>query len=402
MREGARSVRHPAVAAAIVASIASVLPIYLVGAMAVQLRADLGLSASGLGEAAFCYFLSAAAGSTVAGRVVESIGARRGLLIAGTATAIGMTGFALTASTWPVALGFLGVAGLANAVAHPAANLLLAQVVPEAHRGLGFGLKQAAIPVATLVGGLSVPLFALTIGWRWAFGAGVLLALLGMLLVSHSSSRVRPGGNRKPMQTDVALRPLLVMSLAAGLGSAAALSVGTFYVDSTVASGVRPLWAGLLFAVGSAFGIAARIGVGVLADRRASRHLLRVSGMFTAGAVGFLLITLDWWPAMVLATVLVFGAGSGWQGLFIHSLVRQSPGAPAFATGIAQIMVSLGSALGPPVFGRVVDVRGYDAAWLLSAGLSVAAALTLLLGRRLALAERERRSEVALLETIPT
>lgn len=403
MREGARSVRHPAVAAAIVASIASVLPIYLVGAMAVQLRADLGLSASGLGEAAFCYFLSAAAGSTVAGRVVESIGARRGLLIAGTATAVGMTGFALTASTWPVALGFLAVAGLANAVAHPAANLLLAQAVPEAHRGLGFGLKQAAIPAATLVGGLFVPLFALTIGWRWAFGAGALLALLGMILVRRSSTGGRPGGERRtPLQTDVALRPLLVMSLAAGLGSAAALSVGTFYVDSTVASGVRPLWAGLLFAIGSAFGIAARIGMGVLADRRASRHLLRVSGMFTAGAVGFLLITLDWWPALVLATVLVFGAGSGWQGLFIHSLVRQSPGAPAFATGIAQIMVSLGSALGPPVFGRVVDARGYDAAWLLSAGLAGAAALTLLLGRRLALAERERRSEVALLETIPT
>lgn len=35
-------------------------------------------------------------------------------------------------------------------------------------RGLVFGLKQAAIPLATMLGGVSAPAIAVTLGWRWA------------------------------------------------------------------------------------------------------------------------------------------------------------------------------------------------------------------------------------------
>jgi MFS family permease len=384
-----RVVLHPAVLAALAASVVSVLPIYLVGAMAVQLRVDLELTASQVGAAALWYFLAAAVGSLRAGRMVEAVGARVGLMCAGLMTAAAMVGVAASGQVWSVALSFLAVAGVANAVAQPAANLMLARVLPPSHRGLGFGIKQSAIPSATLLGGLFVPVFALTVGWRWGFMFGAVLSLGAVVVVGRHGAECRPEQTASaPIRSDVPLRPLLVMGVAAGLGSATAVALGTFYVGSTVAAGFSPTWAGLLFAAGSLVGIVVRIGLGLLADLRPSRHLLRVSAMFAASGAGFLLLTLQWPATVLLGTAVAFGAGMGWQGLFVHSLVRQSPNTPAFTTGVVQILVSLGSALGPPLLGAVVDGASYAVGWMVAAVMAVAACLILLVGRRMALAGR--------------
>ena len=54
-----------------------------------------------------------------------------------------------------------------NVLGQLSSNLTLAQHVPASRLGLSFGLKQAAIPLATLLSGAAVPAVALTIGWRW-------------------------------------------------------------------------------------------------------------------------------------------------------------------------------------------------------------------------------------------
>lgn len=380
-----------ALLAAVTASIGSVLPIFLVGAMSAHLRADLGLSASQLGLAALCYFLSAAGGAAVLSRVVERVGARRGLLLAGTGSAVAMGGFGVSVAMWPVALAFLALAGLANATAHPAANLLLAQSIPPERRGVAFGLKQAAIPAATLIGGLFVPLFALTVGWRWSFAGGAALAVFGGYLVRRCpQEQNRVSRRRRSREGDVALRPLLVMGLGAGLASAAAISAGTFYMGAATSGGMSPSRAALLFAGGSIAGIVVRIVAGVLADRQPARYLLQVGAMMAIGGAGFLLLSASSWLALILGTLLIFGAGFGWQGLFVFSIVRQSPAAPASATGITQMMVSLGSALGPPACGWVIDTWSYAAAWRVCALAALVASALMLVGRQLALSDRRR------------
>ena len=50
-----------------------------------------------------------------------------------------------------------------------ASNTSLSRQVPAGRQGLSFGVKQAAIPVSTLLAGAAVPVVALTVGWRWAF-----------------------------------------------------------------------------------------------------------------------------------------------------------------------------------------------------------------------------------------
>ena len=59
----------------------------------------------------------------------------------------------------------------ANALGQLASNAALARHVPAHRQGLSFGVKQAAIPVSTLLAGAAVPTIALTAGWRWAFVA---------------------------------------------------------------------------------------------------------------------------------------------------------------------------------------------------------------------------------------
>lgn len=75
-----------------------------------------------------------------------------------------------------------------------ASNLTLSRYVPAHRLGLSFGIKQAAIPLATLLAGAAVPAVALTLGWRWAYGIGAVLALAALLI----SPRDTVGRERTP------------------------------------------------------------------------------------------------------------------------------------------------------------------------------------------------------------
>ena len=134
-------------------------------------------------------------------------------------------------------LAFLVVAGAANALAHPAANLLLARNLPIHRQGLGFAIKQAAIPLATLLSGFAVPSIVLSVGWRWAFVASAALALASIATVPRAAgpgALPRDAGTRGGRSGDL---PLGVMGwLAAGvaLGAASAGTLGAFFVSAGV------------------------------------------------------------------------------------------------------------------------------------------------------------------------
>ncbi|CAM01226.1 MFS transporter [Saccharopolyspora erythraea] len=142
-----------------------VSPVFLVGGLGVQLQQELRFGAATLGVAAAGFFAVAAVSSRVMGSVVERIGYRRGMRLAAASSSLCLLGLAVAPCTgWMLAV--LWVAGLPNALGQPAANVMITEGVPVRRRGLGFGVKQSAIPIATLLAGITVPLVALTIGWR--------------------------------------------------------------------------------------------------------------------------------------------------------------------------------------------------------------------------------------------
>ena len=389
------SLNHRAVLLAVAVATATVLPAFLTGGLAVQVRGDMGFGEAALGLAVAVFFVASSVLSAPMGRVVERIGAHRGMRLAAAGSAAALLGVALLARSWGGLVACLLVGGLANAVSHPATHLYLAREVPAGRQGLSFGIKQSAIPAATLLAGLAVPAVALTFGWRWAFAGGAALALVVALLAPAGEAPA--GGGRRIKEAragDVRTASLVLLALGIGLGSTAATPLGAFVVESSVAAGIREGNAGLLLALGSAVGIVVRVTLGHLADGMSGGRLRLVAAMLGVGVVGFVLLATGASSLLVIGTLLAFGAGWGWPGLFNFAVVRSNPGAPAAATGITQTGASGGAALGPLLFGVVVEASSYGVAWLACGAMALAALVAILLGRRMVLRDRDAASTV--------
>jgi predicted MFS family arabinose efflux permease len=142
-----------------------------------------------------------------------------------------------------------------------------------------------------------------------------------------------------------------------------------------------------------------RVLFGRLADGMGGGRLLLVGGMLGAGVAGFVMLATGS-PALVVPGVLLaFAAGWGWPGLFNFAVVRSNPGAPAAATGVTQTGASGGAAVGPVLFGVVVEAAGYGTAWLVCGALALVALVAILAGRRTVL--RGRASRAAPLTNAP-
>lgn len=392
---------------AVAATLLGGLPVWLVAGLAPQLRRDLDLDAARLGSLIGLNFAVMAVAAVPAGRLVERIGWRRGLAVTAAFAATSLAGIALTAHTWPVLVALLCLGALGASLSHPAANLGIAQQVPRARQGVAFGVKQASIPLTTLVAGLASPLVAETVGWRWAFGAAAMVSLLLLVAISIEPGPLRhlwaQGPSATPATSDAgrpaatvneSLSSLVILAVGAGLVAAATISLGSFLVLSAVESGVAPDTAGVLLALGSGVGILSRIMTGVLADRRGSRHLLVVVWMMLGGSAGLLVLAAaDTLWVLVLGTLLAFGLGWSWNGLFAFVVVLRNPLSPAFATGVIQTALAGGGIVGPPVFGLLAEGWSYSAAWSGAALASTCGALLMIVGRRASRAARVDRPQ---------
>ena len=376
---------------AVAVATAGILPPFLTGGLAVQIRGELGFGAGALGLLVAVFFAASALFSVVSGRVVERIGSSRGMRLSALAGACCMAAVAVLAGSWWGLVACLVFGGLGNAVSHPSTHLLLAREVSPDRQGLAFGIKQAAIPTATLLAGLAVPTLAVTAGWRWAFAVGAVLALVVALLVPGRGEDGYGHGIRRVGEAragDAPLAALALLALGIGLGSVAANPLGVFLVESAVDAGIAVGSAGLLLALGGAVSIAMRVVFGRLADGMGGGRLLLVVGMLVVGTAGFALLASGAAPFMVVGVVLAFGAGWGWPGLFNFAIVKSNPKAPAAATGITQTGASGGAALGPLAFGLVVEASSYGVAWISSGAVALLAAVAILAGRRLLLRAR--------------
>ena len=381
------------------ATVVCILPPFLLGAMAVQVREDLEFSESGIGLAVGAFFLAAAVFSAVMGRWAERAGGARALRLAALWAAAAQLLVAVGARSLGLLTLLLAFAGAANALGQPAANQVIARALPPNRQGIGFAVKQSAIPFSTFLGGLAVPALALTVGWRWAFVLAAALAVISALAIpvgeTGGATPFERGGRNQAGEGRLPMRVMAVLTVGIAFGAAAAGTLGAFLVSAAVAAGMSEGSAGLALTAGSAFGIAMRLGAGVLADRRTGGHLRWVAVMLTLGSVGYLLFATGK-PGLLLAGLpLAFGAGWAWPGLFNLAVVLANPASPAAATGVTQTGTYLGAVLGPLLFGLVADHLSYGWSWSLAASTSLLAAGAIWTGRRMLRQSRQGPTRLA-------
>ncbi len=362
----------------------SAFPVFLTGALGVQLRDDIGLTATHVGLAMGSSFGVAAALSAPLGRVAERLGPRRGFRVGLTTSALAMLAVALLArNVWQFCL-LLGLAGAGNALNQPSANLMLTTHVDGERLGFALAAKQSGMPTAALLGGIAVPAIALTVGWQWAYVVGAAMAVGAMLGFppdrasrSDRNTSANAAGDRRSARPDLGMTLLVLYAMVGLLGSTSAGTMVGFITSGAEASGLGPGAAGLVLSLGSLVGVASRLIQGWQVDRWGVLPIQRLVWLYGLGGLGMLILAIDVPITYVLAPIPAFAFGWAWPGLFNLSVVRNNPSAPAAATGISQVGVYIGAALGPALGGLIIDNGSYRLLWLFGAS-------TLLLGSMLA------------------
>jgi MFS family permease len=359
-----------AVTLAILIGAGYMFPLYLVGAVGVAVRADLGLSATQLGAVVSVFFGVGAVLLPVGGRIVDRMGPRLSARLAIAGAAACLTAVAVFGGTYPGLLAAMAVGGIGSTVAAPVGGMIIARVVRAGRRPLAFALERSSIPAATLIAGMSVPTLAAVVHWRVVFGIGAVLVALVLLVPIPAMSEQDGPVTQAPLKP---VTPLLLVTAMFFLGSAAATALSTFFVGHGVALGMAAGTAGVALAATSAATIGVRMVLGLLGVRVPGRATSAV--LLLAGAAGFALLVVPSVPAAWAGALLAGGAGWGWTGVLGLAVVQSHPDAPGASTALVQAGGCAGGIAGPLLMGALTERHGYGAGWLAMAGFAAVAGL---------------------------
>lgn len=304
---------------------------------------------------------------TPMGFLVDRLGARRvlvvGLLIGGLAFGL----FALV-PTYPMLLVTAGLAGLANCVYHPADYAIMAEAVPEERSGrafsihafagyVGFGIVPATLLGLSAFAGLPAAIiFCALLGPVTAIGV---LLVPPHARIEHAPGPIKQGAPGKTGALSGILTPA-ILSLTAffALISLFNIALQNFSVVALMATQRLTLSsANVALTAYLMFGALGVLAGGALADRTNRHGELAALGFAAAAVIMLLMATLD-----LSAIVLTVGMGlTGFlSGMMMPSrdmLVRKAapPGAAGRVFAIVSTGFSLGGAIGPMIFGWVMD-----------------------------------------------
>jgi len=343
------------------------------------LREELGVSFVELGLAITVFSLVSAFTQAPMGFLVDRIGPRRvltaGLVLGGAAYA----GFSVFGGyPWMIAAGAL--AGLANAVYHPADYALLNSGIAPARMGRAFSLHT----FAGYLGGAAAPAFMLglvaMVGLQGAvFGAGLIAWVAALAVWLFCPRDARSAAPKAQGSTARVFSPA-ILGLT-GFFVLIALSIGGmngFAVAALVAGGGLSLGLASIaltgFLSGSALGVL--LGGG-LADRFPRHGFVAASG-FAVASLLILLIALVPMPGPL--SVVVLSLAGVMSGLCMPSrdmMVRAAapPGQAGAVFGVVSTGFNIGGVISPVLFGWLMDAGQPSAVFLLGATFMAITAL---------------------------
>ncbi len=332
------------------------------GILAQFLIDDFDISRAQVGGLVTAVGVVAAILSPFVGRLTDGIGGRRALIVLLVFSFLGLLGVAL-APIYGLLLVAGGLAGVAQALGNPATNKLIAQVIPQGRRGVITGLKQSGVQLGIFLGGVLLPVGALSIGWRptiamVALLPACILVVAFFVVPPHADS----GGASK--QRLLERHPpgtwwLTLYSLGMGAAAGSLMTFLPLYAHEEM--GLTERQAGLVIGLVGLVALITRILWGPLSER--ARHygapLAVLAGVAAVSVVALLLapsvgVTLLW-----VGAVLMAASSGSWNSVAMLAVMHEAgPGRAGSASGIVLFGFMTGLGIGPLVFGYSVDTTG--------------------------------------------
>jgi predicted MFS family arabinose efflux permease len=353
---------------------------FLLGTLAPFLVADSVVTVGQIALVTAVYYITAIAFSSVGGRFADARGGRTALASLLALQAIGMLVFSVATGAVVLALA-VAFGGLAQSLANPTTNRLIARAFPGDGRAFALGAKQAGVPLAALLAGALAPATASRFGWR-----AVLVGVTFMIGVVHLASRHAlrglgaPRDAPAPARTEavapsVPMARLNAYALLMGVGTSATT---TYVVLHAVAElGFGPGLAGALAAEAGLVGGTVRL-LSALSSERGGTPLRSLRRLAIAAALGATIVALSPYlgSASIWVGVGLLGASvMGWQGAGQIAVVgAASTEQVGSASGVLMRHFFLGQLAGPVAFGGLLALTdGYLVPWLLVAALALGA-----------------------------
>lgn len=348
-------------------------------------------------------------GQTIAGFVVDRIGARTVLVAGMTMLSAAMLAFALAPSYW-VLLALMPLAGLGNCVFHPADYSILSASVSQPRMGRAFSVHALGGTMGYIIAPLTVVGLSTLYGWRTALGAAACYGLFAALVVylhrgTLQEDRAANASAHGPAALSVSgdgaaaiWRLLFSMPMLLCFGyfvflAAAGTALQGFFAPAMQALHGIPVPAGLsaltAYLIGQAFGI---VMGGYTADRYRRHELLVALGLTGASssivAAGLFASTAVGAMALLALAGIMAGSAQASRDLLVRSATPRGASGKVF--GFVYSGLDLGSTISPYIAGFLID-RNMPLAVILmiASGHMLAMSTAFGLGR-----ERQRRAAV--------
>jgi MFS family permease len=357
-------------------------PIFCLAALSPLVVAELGISRTAFGAVSTTMFSTAILVSLVIGKIVDRLGPRVVLGVLYVAAAIASILFSNASSVGRMLVAGV-VVGFAQAAANPATNAVIVRWVPSRNTGTLVGLKQSGVPLTQFAaGGLLAPIAAV-IGWRPTFLLGLLVIVPSMLLTLWIVPKSEPASSQNGSAW-TGIPPTLRWLFGCMFLLAMALQAANVYIPlfAFEAVGTSAVAAGVLIGTAGLVGMISRVALGRLAGRHPEP--VRIVVLIAVVAIGSVLglisaVTLGpvvLWISALLFAASVFGFNVVGMTVVLQAVDRSAAGR---ATGALATVMFTGFALGPIVFGSLVDLtESYRVAWsFVLVACSIAAVVSL-------------------------
>jgi MFS family permease len=380
---------------------------YSFGVFFAALIEDFGWSRASLSGAFSLYAAAYCVVGFPAGRLTDAWGPRPVITFGGVVLGAAFVGMAFVTQLWQpyVLYGVVAAIGMGTAYV-PCSSTVVRWFVRR--RGLATGLASTGSSLGSMVFPPIAQLLITAVGWRGAYLACGVLAMVAIALAATVMRRdpeelgLHPDGDDRPPPNEVAgeawplqraLRSSTFWLLWATFTAAwLPIFIPLVHIPRLTRDlGFSPLVGATVVSALGAGAIVGRLVLGALSDRIGRKP---VGGLaMVVQALAFVALMMVEGLIPLYATAFVFGVAYGGVSVFFPTIVGDVFGRARAGALVGVLFATAGSisGAGPFAAGVIFDLTGsYDAAFALSAALSAVAALLLALSRPPALAPAAR------------